>query len=119
VARRDWYCEDVLSGKLAVERVYEDELVLAFHHPKPVAEVHVVVVPKTHVAGLMDETALNGNLLSSMIRAIQQTASSLGLLDGRGFYVRANAAAPGVTPHMHWHVIGPGAGADWPGWDSG
>ena len=36
-------------------------------------------------------------------------------LDGKGFYVRTNAAAPGVTPHMHWHVLGPGAGANWPG----
>lgn len=114
MARRDWYCEDVLSGKLDVERLYEDDLVLAFQHPRPVARFHVVVVPKAHVAGLMDEAALDGNLLSSMLRAIQKTATSLGLLDGRGFYVRANAASPGVTPHMHWHVIGPGAGADWP-----
>ena len=97
-----------------MKRVYEDNLVLAFRHPRPVAQVHVVVVPKTHVAGLMDEAALDGDLLSSMVRAVQQTAKSTGLLDGRGFYVRANAAALGVTPHMHWHVIGPGAGADWP-----
>ncbi len=114
MARRDWYCEDVLSGKLDVERVYEDDLVLAFQHPRPVAQVHVVVIPKAHVAGLLDEAALDGGLLSSMMQAIQSTAASLGLLDGEGFYVRANAAAPGVTPHMHWHVIGPGAGAHWP-----
>ena len=117
MARRDWYCEDVLSGKLEVDRVYEDDRVLAFHHPRPVSEVHVVVIPKAHVKGLMDEAALDGELLSSMMCAVQQTATSTGLLNGEGFYVRANAAAPGVTPHMHWHVIGPGAGADWP--DSG
>jgi hypothetical protein len=34
-------------------------------------------------------------------------ARELGL-DVRGFYVRANAAAPGVTPQMHGHVMGPG-----------
>lgn len=85
VALRDWYCEDVLSGRLNVRRVHEDELVLAFHHPKPVADAHVVVIPKAHVAGLMDEVALDGELLSSMMRAIQQTAISLGLLDGEGF----------------------------------
>ena len=100
VARRDWYCEDVLSGKLDVESVYEDDLVLAFHHPRPVAQVHVVVVPKAHVAGLMDVAALDGDLLCSMMQAIQTTATSLGLLDGRGFYVRANTASPGCdSPH--------------------
>ena len=53
-----------------------------------------------------------------MIRAIRATATSLDLLNDkkpRGFYVRANAGAPGVTPHMHWHILGPGAGANWPG----
>lgn len=116
-ARRDWYCEDVLSGKLEVQRVYEDDRVLAFHHPQRRAEIHVAVVPKSHVPSLVDEAALDGDLLSSMVRAVQATATSLGLLDDkkpRGFYVRVNAGAPGVTPHMHWHVLGLGAGADWP-----
>ena len=105
--RRDWYCEDVLSGKITVSKVWEDERVLAFHHPSPQAEIHVVVIPKQHVASLLDPLALDGALLSSMLRAIQETARALGL-DQAGFYVRANAAAPGVTPHMHWHIYGPG-----------
>ena len=66
MARRDWYCEDVLSGKIDVQRVYEDDHVLAFHHPSPAAEVHVVVIPKSHVPSLLDPTALDGDLLSSM-----------------------------------------------------
>ena len=115
----DWYCEDVLSGKLAVQIVFEDDRVLAFHHPRPAREVHVVVIPKTHVPSLLDESALDGELLSSMVSAIQHVARALGLDvphadQPRGFYVRANAAAPGVTPHMHWHILAPGAGAEWP-----
>lgn len=113
MARTDWYCEDVLSGKLDVRPVFEDESVLAFHHPRPAAEPHVVVVPKKHVSSLLDERALEGELLSSMLRAVQHAATTLGLDGGEGFYVRANAAAPGVTPHMHWHVL-PGAGSNWP-----
>ena len=113
MAYRDWYCEDVLTGKLEIERVYEDDRVLAFHHPEPSSDVHVVVIPKEHVPGVLDEKSLNGDLLTSMLKAIQHAASSLRL-DRDGFYVRANAAAPGVTPHMHWHVLGPGAAATWP-----
>ena len=107
MAKRDWYCEDVLSGNLDVQRVYEDDRVIAFQHPRPQAETHVVVVPKSHVPSILDETAFDGDLLRSMVTAIQTTAKSLGLLSGKGFYVRANAAAPGVTPHMHWHVLSP------------
>lgn len=107
MARRDWYCEDVLSGRIEIRRIWEDEHVLAFHHPHPQAEIHVVVIPKKHVASPMDPLALDGALLSSMMQAIQSAARQLGLEDA-GFYVRANACAPGVTPHMHWHIVGPG-----------
>lgn len=107
MARRDWYCEDVLSGKLDVTKVWEDERVLAFIHPKPQSEIHVVVIPKTHVGSILDPAALDGTLLVSLIRAIQEVAKSTGL-DRVGFYVRTNVASEGVTPHMHWHIYGPG-----------
>ena len=105
--KRDWYCEDVLSGKLKVHVIHEDELVLAFEHPAPEYVAHAVVIPKTHVASLMADEAADPVLLSAMIRAVQAVARSVGLHE-QGFRIEANAGAPGVTPHVHWHVIGPG-----------
>ena len=102
---RDWYCEDVLSGKIEIRKIWEDERVLAFHHPRPEAEPHAVVIPKTHVSSLLDPLALDGALLSSMVLAVQKVAHELGL-ERTGFYVRSNAAGPHVTPHMHWHIRG-------------
>jgi histidine triad (HIT) family protein len=116
MARKDWYCEEVLSGDLVVERVFEDELVLAFHHPRPSAAPHVVVIPKAHVASLLVPEALDGDLLVSMLTAVQVAAATIGVDSDPGFYVRANAAAPVVTPHMHWHVF-PGAASDYPSLD--
>jgi histidine triad (HIT) family protein len=107
MALRDWYCEDVLSGNIKVRKVWEDERAMAFHHPNPQAEIHVVVIPKNHITSILDPLALDGALLSSMVLAIQNTAQELGL-DKKGFYVRTNVAAPGVTPHLHWHIMGPG-----------
>jgi histidine triad (HIT) family protein len=107
MTRSDWYCEEVLTGKLDVKRVWEDKRVLAFHHPRPQAEIHVVVIPRQHVPSLLDPLALDGALLSSMMLAVQEVASKLKL-DKKGFYVRMNAGTEGVTPHMHWHILGPG-----------
>ena len=107
MARRDWYCEDVLSGKLAVDVVWEDERVMAFYHPEPHEGIHVVAIPKTHVESILSPAALDPALLTSMVQAVQHVALSLEL-DQTGFYVRTNVAAPGVTPHMHWHIYGPG-----------
>ena len=107
MARRDWYCQDVLSGKIEIAKVWENDLVLAFHHPQPQSEIHIVVIPKRHISSILDPEAADGALLSSMIQAIQEVARKLGL-DQTGFYVRTNAASEGVTPHMHWHIRGPG-----------
>jgi histidine triad (HIT) family protein len=107
MAFRDWYCEDVLSGKIEVRRVWEDELVLAFNHPQPTAEIHVVVIPKEHVTSILDQKALDAALLISMVTAVQKTALILELAEA-GFRVSTNTGAPGVTPHMHWHITGPG-----------
>ena len=107
MARRDWYCEEVLSGKLDVDIIWENDKVLAFHHPQPTSEIHVVVVPKKHITSILDDEAVDGVLLTSIVQAIQIVAKSTDL-DKNGFYVRLNAAAPGVTPHMHWHIVGPG-----------
>lgn len=105
--KRDWYCEDVLSGKLTVRVLYEDERVLGFEHPYPHYRTHGVVVPKKHVPSLSGPEALDGELLVSMLRGVQAVAAALGLAD-KGFRMESNANAPGVTPHMHWHVAGPG-----------
>lgn len=113
MAKRDHYCEDILSGAREVERLYEDDRVLAFHHPFPISKIHVVVIPKKHIESLLSPEAIDGELLASMVQAIQEVAISLGLHED-GFFVRANAAAPGVTPHMHWHIVGPGVDAEWP-----
>jgi diadenosine tetraphosphate (Ap4A) HIT family hydrolase len=73
----------------------------------------VVVIPKAHVGSLLAAEALDGELLVSMVHAVQHAAREVGLDGGRGFYIRANTAAPEVTPHMHWHLL-PGAITNWP-----
>jgi len=107
MARRDWYCEDVLSGHIEIRKVWENNDVPAFHHPVPASEIHVVVIPKKHITSILDDDAADGLLLTSIIHAVQNIARSTGL-DNEGFYVRVNAAAPGVTPHMHCHIVGSG-----------
>ncbi len=84
MAQRGWYCEDVLSGQVEVRRGYEDARVLAFHHPRPPSEVHVVVIPKSHVPSILDPGAADADLLRSMVHAIQTVARELGL-DRTGF----------------------------------
>ena len=75
--KRDWFCEDVLTGKVPIERVFEDDLVLAFHHPRPIAAKHVVIIPKRHVPSLLGAEARDPVLLVAMIGAVQEVAARL------------------------------------------
>ena len=102
--RRDWYCEDVLSGKIEIKKIWEDERVLAFHHPTPTAPIHAVVIPRKHISSIMAPEAVDGVLLSSMVTAVQKVAIETGL-NKKGFVIKTYAIAPGTTPHMHWHVM--------------
>ena len=104
--KRDWFCEDVLTGRATIERVFEDDLVLAFHHPRPIAPKHVVIIPKRHISSLLGPEALDPVLLVAMIRAVQEVAARLNV-GTEGVKLTANAGAAGVTPHMHWHVTSP------------
>lgn len=116
--KRDWYCEDVLSGKTKVNTIWEDERVLAFHHPRPEAPIHAVAIPKKHVTSMVEPGMLDGELLSSMVRAVQEVSRRMNIAE-RGFQLRSNTGAPGVTPHVHWHVMGPGIPPSGPAWRAG
>ncbi|HET8569552.1 MAG TPA: Clp protease N-terminal domain-containing protein [Candidatus Limnocylindria bacterium] len=105
--KRDWYCEDLLTGRVKAEVLWEDERAIAYRHPFPQSALHALVIPKKHVGSLLAPEAADPALLASMQRGAQSAATALGL-DREGFQVVANVAGPDVTPHMHWHVKGPG-----------
>ena len=48
----DFYCDQVLTGQVPVERIAETENALAFHHTQPYWPVHIVIIPKRHIASL-------------------------------------------------------------------
>ncbi len=101
--RRDWYCEDVLSGKINVNKIWEDDRVLVFYHPTPSTKRHAVIIPKQHISSIMDPMAIDGDLLASMVIGVQKAAVEMGI-NQTGFFVETNAINPGVTPHRRWHI---------------
>ena len=94
---------DVLSGKMNVKKIWEEERVLVFHHPTPSAKCHAVAIPKQHISSIMDPMAIDGDLLVSIVIGAQKAGVEMGI-DQTGFFVETNAIDPGVTPHMHWHI---------------
>ncbi len=100
----DFYCDEVLSGKTPVERVFETENALAFHHTRPSYPSHVVVIPKRHVDSLTALAPDDGALLLEMMDLIKKAAARAVEQFG-ACRVITNLGAYQDSRHLHWHVI--------------
>ena len=101
------FCK-IAAGKLPCNKVYEDEDVLVFHDIHPFARVHVLIIPKQHIATLSDCTPGHEALLGRMLLLAPRIAQELGL-DG-GFKTLINTGRGGGQEvfHIHVHVFGGG-----------
>jgi len=97
------FCK-IVAGEIPAERVHETDEVLVFQDIAAQAPVHLLVVPKRHVASLseLDDPALGGALLA----AAAQVAHRAGL--DRGWRLIANTGEDGGQEvfHLHLHVLG-------------
>lgn len=99
------FCK-IASGEIPSTKVYEDEKVLAFRDISPQAPVHIVMIPKTHYADIL-EIPHDSTEINDMIRAVQIIAKQEGMED-EGFRVVTNCREFGgqTVDHLHFHILG-------------
>lgn len=102
---QDFYCDEVLSGKLAVDIVFQTDTILAYHHTKPYYEHHVVVIPKFHINSLIsNEEENNDSLLLELFDVIKKVAAMLVEATGASKII-TNLGDYQDSKHLHWHVV--------------
>lgn len=99
-----------MSMMIPVERLYEDELVMAFHHPQPSYAVHVLLVPKRAIAGLAALGDADGDVLLAVYAAVQRLVGELGLAE-RGYRLVCNGGQFQDVGQLHFHLVGGGEDA--------
>ena len=97
------FCK-IIAGEIPSAKVYENEYVYAFRDINPQAPVHVLVVPKKHMANVLEcdaETAAHLNA------AIGEIARMEGV-DKTGFRALTNCGDDGCqsVKHLHVHILG-------------
>lgn len=104
----------IASGAIPSKIVHQDEHAVAFEDINPQAPVHVLVIPRKHVAALGDLDASDGALLSHLLMTCVKVAKDKGLAAG-GYRVLTNIGrqAGQSVFHLHWHVLG-GRPMGWP-----
>jgi len=100
------FCK-IAAGEIPCNKVYEDEDFLAFHDINPKAPVHVLVIPKHHLASLNDADDQDVGLLGLLMDAVRRVAQELGV-DDPGYRVVINVGEGGGQEvfHIHVHILG-------------
>lgn len=106
------FCK-IVSGAIPAKRLYEDEHVLAFPDINPQAPVHVLLIPKKHLASHAHATAEDAAMLGQLISAAGEVARAQNL--GNGYRLVINTGPDGgqTVDHLHVHLLG-GRHMTWP-----
>ena len=99
------FCK-IIEGSIPSKKVYENEAVYAFYDIAPMAPVHILIVPKIHVASADGITAENSACVARIFEAIPQIAREAGLANG--YRVITNCGEDGCqsVKHLHFHLLG-------------
>lgn len=102
------FCK-IVARELPSNIVYEDEDVLGFHDIQPQAPVHLLFIPKKHVASMNEMGEEDWPLLGKLHKAAVQTAKQMGLSES-GYRLINNCGkdAGQVVFHLHYHLLGGG-----------
>jgi histidine triad (HIT) family protein len=108
------FCK-IVAGSIPARKVYEDEQSFAFHDINPQAPVHVLIIPKKHIAGLSD---LRGHeeekrLLGHLHSVASEIAREHKLESGYRTVINTGADAGQTVFHLHVHLLG-GRAMAWP-----
>lgn len=100
------FCK-IIKKEAEADFVYEDEEMVAFKDIRPKAPVHILVVPRKHVADLNDFEEGDAELLGKLMLAAAKIAKEQGI-DQTGYKVITNINDDGgqIINHFHLHLVG-------------
>jgi histidine triad (HIT) family protein len=96
----------IARGELPSRKVYEDDDILAFHDIRPLAPVHFLIIPKTHVVNLYDADMKHQAVLGKILGMAGQLAREQGLDDGFRTVINNGRIGGQEVYHLHLHVLG-------------
>ena len=99
------FCK-IVRGEIPAKKAYEDAEVLAFHDIRPVAPVHLLLIPKAHRASLYDYGPDDAPLLGRLLALAPRLAREHGAPDGFRTIINTGRIGRQEVYHLHVHVIG-------------
>jgi histidine triad (HIT) family protein len=106
------FCK-IAANEIPATKIYEDEEFCAFKDANPQAPVHFLVIPKKHIANIMEKDA-SPEVLGKLLSLARALAVEQGMEEkGCRFVINCKDNGGQTVPHLHVHVLG-GRFMDWP-----
>lgn len=102
------FCK-IIEGTIPSEKLFEDDDFLAFKDINPQSPLHILVIPKKHVAKLSDCSSDESDMLSGLLLTANKVAKDVGIAEA-GYRVAINSGDDGgqLVHHLHLHLMGGG-----------
>jgi histidine triad (HIT) family protein len=100
------FCK-IIAGEIPGNFDYKDEEIVAFRDVNPVAPVHILIVPRKHIALLQDLEDSELPLIGRMVKVAKGLAVKEGIAE-KGYRLTINNGKEGSqqVPHLHMHLLG-------------
>jgi histidine triad (HIT) family protein len=108
------FCK-IAAGEIPSTKVYEDDTVLAFNDINPEAPVHILLIPKQHIASMAEINEENSAVVAHIFEVAAKIAAEKGFADGFRVVSNCGDSAGQTVKHLHFHLM---AGRDF-GWPAG
>jgi len=107
------FCK-IFARQIPAKEVFRDEEIVAFEDIRPVAPVHVLVIPKEHIPSVHDLTPAHAAMLGRMVHVANRIADER-MIDRDGYRLVFNKGpqAGQSVYHLHVHLLG-GRAMGWP-----
>lgn len=99
------FCK-IIAGEIPSQKVFEDDDMLAFKDIRPSAPVHILLIPKKHIASLQDLSQNDADLMGKLMLAVPKIAASNGLSNGFKTQINTGAGGGQEVFHLHIHIMG-------------
>lgn len=107
------FCK-IAAGKIPSKKVYEDDLILAFHDIAPQAPLHILIIPKRHFSTILELENSDKELIGHIFLVANKLARDMGFHE-KGFRIVVNCNSDGgqTVFHLHFHLLA-GRMMHWP-----
>ena len=99
------FCK-IIEGSIPSKKAYEDDKIFAFYDIAPQAPVHILVIPKVHMASMDEVNADNADVVAHIFTKIPEVAKEAGITNGYRVVSNCGDDACQSVKHLHFHILG-------------